>query len=71
MHTDKPSDHACSRRPAQDLQIGSTRRGVNERINLCTACLTGEYPIPVLGEHEQLAQVKFDFEALGAGPDAT
>jgi hypothetical protein len=38
----------------------------NERDNLCTACFTGEYPIPVPGEHEQLAQVKFDFEALTA-----
>jgi glutamine phosphoribosylpyrophosphate amidotransferase len=47
----------------------------NERDNLCTACFTGDYPIPVPGEHEQLAQVKFDglggFEALTASPDAT
>jgi amidophosphoribosyltransferase len=43
----------------------------NERENLCTACFTGDYPIPVPGEHEQLAQVKFDFEALAASPDAT
>jgi len=28
---------------------------------LCAACFTGRYPIPVPGEHEQLAQIKFDF----------
>jgi amidophosphoribosyltransferase len=36
----------------------------HQREKLCTACFTGEYPIPVPGEHERLAQVKFDFEAL-------
>jgi amidophosphoribosyltransferase len=30
---------------------------------LCTACFTGDYPIPVPGEHEQLAQIKFNFDA--------
>ena len=37
------------------------------RSQLCTACFTGEYPIPVPGEHEQLAQIGFDFGALGRG----
>ncbi len=37
------------------------------RSQLCTACFTGEYPIPVPGEHEQLAQIRFDFGALGRG----
>ncbi|MEX0869581.1 MAG: amidophosphoribosyltransferase, partial [Nitriliruptoraceae bacterium] len=36
---------------------------------LCTACFTGDYPIEVPGEHEQLAQIKFDFAANGA-PDS-
>ncbi|MEX2324404.1 MAG: amidophosphoribosyltransferase [Nitriliruptoraceae bacterium] len=36
---------------------------------LCTACFTGDYPIDVPREHEQLAQVKFDFEALSTGRD--
>ncbi len=31
---------------------------------LCRACFDGEYPIPVPGEHEQLAQVKFDFDSV-------
>jgi amidophosphoribosyltransferase len=33
----------------------------DRRENLCTACFTGDYPIPVPGEQEQLAQIKFDF----------
>ncbi len=33
----------------------------NERDGLCTACFTGQYPIPVPGEHEQLAQIKSEF----------
>ena len=33
----------------------------HQREKLCTACFSGEYPIPVPGEHEQLAQIKFDF----------
>jgi amidophosphoribosyltransferase len=33
------------------------------REGLCTACFTGDYPIPVPGEHEELAQIKFDFSA--------
>jgi amidophosphoribosyltransferase len=37
----------------------------NQRERLCTACFTGEYPIPVPGEHEQLAQIKFDFSTAG------
>jgi amidophosphoribosyltransferase len=32
----------------------------------CTACFTGDYPIPVPGEHEQLAQIKFDFDSATA-----
>jgi amidophosphoribosyltransferase len=35
------------------------------REKLCTACFTGDYPIPVPGEHEQLAQIKFEFDTLG------
>jgi len=35
-----------------------------ERPELCTACFTGSYPIPVPGEHEHLAQFKFDFDTL-------
>jgi amidophosphoribosyltransferase len=34
----------------------------NEPDALCTACFTGRYPIPVPGEHQQLAQFKFDFD---------
>ncbi len=34
----------------------------DRREDLCTACFTGEYPIPVAGEHEQLAQIRFDFD---------
>ncbi|MTV24527.1 amidophosphoribosyltransferase [Nitriliruptoraceae bacterium ZYF776] len=37
----------------------------HQRKQLCTACFSGEYPIPVPGEHEQLAQIKFDFGADG------
>ena len=55
-----------------DALIASTP---NARGALCTACFTGEYPIPVPDDHEQLAQIKFDFDALvrtrddrGAGP---
>ncbi len=33
---------------------------------LCRACFDGEYPIPVPEEHEHLAQIKFDFDALEA-----
>jgi len=33
----------------------------HQREKLCTACFSGEYPIPVPGEHEQLAQIKFEF----------
>jgi amidophosphoribosyltransferase len=40
----------------------------NRRSELCTACFSGEYPIPVPGEHEQLAQVKFDFDAVAGEP---
>ena len=29
---------------------------------LCRACFDGEYPVAVPGEHEQLAQIKFDFD---------
>ena len=38
----------------------------NDRAGLCTACFTGDYPIPVPGEHEQLAQIKFDFDAVAS-----
>lgn len=40
----------------------------HQREKLCTACFTGQYPIPVPGEHERLAQVRFDFEALAQVP---
>jgi amidophosphoribosyltransferase len=33
----------------------------HQREKLCTACFTGQYPIPVPGEREQLAQTSFDF----------
>ena len=32
-----------------------------QRDGLCRACFDGAYPIPVPGEHEQLAQIRFDF----------
>lgn len=32
-----------------------------ERDGLCRACFDGHYPIPVPGEHEQLAQIRFEF----------
>ena len=41
------------------------------RSQLCTACFTGEYPIPVPGEHEQLAQIGFDFDTLGEASKST
>jgi amidophosphoribosyltransferase len=34
----------------------------HERERLCRACFDGEYPIPVPGEHEVLAQIKFDLD---------
>ena len=33
----------------------------HERDALCRACFDGQYPIPVPGEHENLAQIRFDF----------
>jgi amidophosphoribosyltransferase len=36
----------------------------HQRKQLCRACFDGEYPIPVPGEHEQLAQFKFDLDAV-------
>jgi len=39
----------------------------DERSQLCTACFTGDYPIPVPGEQEQLAQIRFDFSDDAAG----
>jgi amidophosphoribosyltransferase len=44
-----------------DGLIGAT---ADPREGLCTACFSGDYPIPVPGEHEQLAQVKFDFDSI-------
>ncbi len=35
----------------------------NQRERLCTACFTGDYPIPVPGEHAQLAQLPLDLSA--------
>ena len=32
---------------------------------LCRACMDGEYPIPVPGEHAELAQFKFEFDQVG------
>jgi len=43
-----------------DGLIGATP---DRRETLCTACFTGDYPIPVPGEHEQLAQIRFEFDA--------
>jgi amidophosphoribosyltransferase len=43
----------------------------DRRETLCTACFTGEYPIPVPGEHEQLAQIRFDFDTLGRASGGT
>jgi amidophosphoribosyltransferase len=43
-----------------DGLIGATP---DDRSQLCTACFTGEYPIPVPGEHEQLAQIKLDLDS--------
>ncbi len=39
----------------------------DDRSQLCTACFTGDYPIPVPGEQEQLAQIRFDFSDDTAG----
>jgi amidophosphoribosyltransferase len=36
----------------------------HQKKSLCRACFDGEYPIPVPGEHEQLAQFKFDLGAV-------
>jgi amidophosphoribosyltransferase len=36
------------------------------REQLCRACFDGEYPVTVPGEHEQLAQIKFDFDGATA-----
>ncbi|MBW3657019.1 MAG: amidophosphoribosyltransferase [Actinobacteria bacterium] len=33
---------------------------------LCRACMDGQYPIPVPGEHEDHAQFKFDFEGTAS-----
>jgi amidophosphoribosyltransferase len=33
----------------------------HQREKLCTACFTGQYPIPVPGEREDLTQTAFDF----------
>jgi amidophosphoribosyltransferase len=41
------------------------------RERLCTACFTGDYPIPVPGEHEQLAQIKFDLDDPSLAPQTT
>jgi amidophosphoribosyltransferase len=36
----------------------------HQKKSLCRACFDGEYPIPVPGEHERLAQFKFDFDTV-------
>lgn len=36
----------------------------HQKKSLCRACFDGEYPIPVPGEHEHLAQFKFDFDTV-------
>jgi amidophosphoribosyltransferase len=41
------------------------------RERLCTACFTGDYPIPVPGEHEQLAQIKFDLDDPSLTPQSS
>ncbi len=35
------------------------------REQLCTACFSGEYPIPVPAEEERLAQIQFEFDPPG------
>ena len=35
----------------------------DEKSGLCRACFDGQYPIEVPGEHAELAQIKFDFDA--------
>ena len=35
----------------------------DEKAGLCRACFDGQYPIEVPGEHAELAQIKFDFDA--------
>ena len=42
----------------------------HQREKLCTACFSGEYPIPVPGEHEELAQIRIDFDALGSASES-
>lgn len=42
----------------------------DERSQLCTACFTGDYPIPVPGEHEQLAQIRFDVDTPVQAPSS-
>jgi amidophosphoribosyltransferase len=44
-----------------DGLVGATP---NVKDNLCRACFDGEYPIPVPGEHVDLAQTKFEFDAV-------
>lgn len=36
----------------------------HHRKNLCRACFDGQYPIPIPGEHAQLAQERLDFDAV-------
>ncbi|HEX2028193.1 MAG TPA: amidophosphoribosyltransferase [Nitriliruptorales bacterium] len=48
-----------------DGLIGSTP---NSRPTLCTACFTGEYPIPVPCEQVGMGQVALDLEALAPSP---
>jgi amidophosphoribosyltransferase len=47
-----------------DALIDSVPHGRSE---LCRACFDGEYPIPVPGEHQALAQAEFEFEAAVEG----
>jgi amidophosphoribosyltransferase len=46
-----------------DGLIGATP---DQRSGLCRACFDGQYPIEVPGEHAELAQIKFDFDAQEA-----
>ncbi|MFP4636646.1 MAG: amidophosphoribosyltransferase, partial [Nitriliruptoraceae bacterium] len=35
------------------------------REQLCTACFSGDYPIPVPAEEQRLAQIQLEFDSTG------
>lgn len=65
---DMSVDEICDYLEADSLHYisldGLIRCTPMARDELCRACFDGEYPIPVPDEHEQLAQVKLDFDAV-------